>query len=83
MAEGTLQPSANAAIYPSLAGKKVIVSGGASGIGEGIVEGFDDALADSGAATADDDALAGQARIDRPLSHRLDDSLRQSPQSPV
>jgi NAD(P)-dependent dehydrogenase (short-subunit alcohol dehydrogenase family) len=31
---------ANAAIYPSLAGKKVIVSGGASGIGEGIVEGF-------------------------------------------
>jgi len=31
---------ANAAIYPSLAGKKVIVSGGASGIGEGIVEAF-------------------------------------------
>ena len=40
MAEGILQPVANAAIYPSLAGKKVIVSGGASGIGEGIVEGF-------------------------------------------
>jgi len=35
-----LHPVANAAIYPSLAGKKVIVSGGASGIGEGIVEGF-------------------------------------------
>src|SRR5688500_11977589 len=31
---------ANAAIYPSLAGKRVIVSGGASGIGEGIVEAF-------------------------------------------
>src|SRR5688500_10275220 len=31
---------ANAAVYPSLAGKRVIVSGGASGIGEGIVEGF-------------------------------------------
>lgn len=31
---------ANGAIYPSLAGKKVIVSGGGSGIGEGIVEGF-------------------------------------------
>ena len=40
MAEGTLHPLANAAIYPSLAGKRVIVSGGASGIGEGIVEGF-------------------------------------------
>jgi NAD(P)-dependent dehydrogenase (short-subunit alcohol dehydrogenase family) len=31
---------ANGAVYPSLAGKKVIVSGGASGIGEGIVEAF-------------------------------------------
>ncbi len=40
MAEGTLHPLANAAIYPSLAGRKVIVSGGASGIGEGIVEAF-------------------------------------------
>ncbi|MAM39131.1 MAG: 3-oxoacyl-ACP reductase [Erythrobacter sp.] len=28
------------AVYPSLRGRKVIVSGGASGIGEGIVEGF-------------------------------------------
>ncbi|WP_328598222.1 SDR family NAD(P)-dependent oxidoreductase [Croceibacterium salegens] len=28
------------AVYPSLAGKRVIVSGGGSGIGEGIVEGF-------------------------------------------
>ena len=40
MAEGVLKPFANAAVYPSLAGRKVIVSGGASGIGEGIVEGF-------------------------------------------
>ena len=40
MAEGVLQPFVNAAVYPSLAGRKVIVSGGASGIGEGIVEAF-------------------------------------------
>ena len=40
MAEGVLQPFVNAAIYPSLAGRRVIVSGGASGIGEGIVEAF-------------------------------------------
>lgn len=40
MAEGVLRPVANGAVYPSLAGKKVIVSGGGSGIGEGIVEGF-------------------------------------------
>lgn len=32
--------SASPALYPSLAGKRVIVSGGGSGIGEGIVEGF-------------------------------------------
>ena len=35
-----MHPLAQAAVYPSLAGKKVIVSGGASGIGEGIVEAF-------------------------------------------
>lgn len=40
MAEGILNPVASCAVYPSLAGKKVIVSGGASGIGEGVVEGF-------------------------------------------
>ena len=40
VAEGVLQPFINAAIYPSLAGRRVIVSGGASGIGEGIVEAF-------------------------------------------
>jgi NAD(P)-dependent dehydrogenase (short-subunit alcohol dehydrogenase family) len=40
VAEGSLRPFANAAVYPSLAGRKVIVSGGASGIGEGIVEAF-------------------------------------------
>ncbi|WP_338028053.1 SDR family oxidoreductase [Croceibacterium selenioxidans] len=40
MGEVTLNPATKAAVFPSLAGKKVIVSGGASGIGEGIVEGF-------------------------------------------
>ena len=40
MAEGVLKPVAEGAIYPSLAGKRVIVSGGGSGIGEGIVEEF-------------------------------------------
>lgn len=40
MAEGILKPVMDRANYPSLAGKRVIVSGGGSGIGEGIVEGF-------------------------------------------
>ena len=51
------------AIYPSLAGKRVIVSGGASGIGEGVVEGF----ARQGAAVAFVDLLeeAGAAVTQR------------------
>ena len=40
MAEGVLKPVAEGAVYHSLAGKRVIVSGGGSGIGEGVVEAF-------------------------------------------
>ncbi len=40
MADGMTKPIATATVYPSLQGKRVIVSGGGSGIGEGIVEGF-------------------------------------------
>jgi NAD(P)-dependent dehydrogenase (short-subunit alcohol dehydrogenase family) len=63
VAEGVLQPLTNAAIYPSLVGRKVIVSGGASGIGEGIVEAF----ARQGSAVAFVDVLGaeGEALADR------------------
>src|SRR5690606_18295963 len=67
VAEGTLHPLASAAIYPSLAGKRVIVSGGASGIGEGIVEGF----ARQGAAVAFVDILNEQSEA---LLARLGDT---------
>jgi NAD(P)-dependent dehydrogenase (short-subunit alcohol dehydrogenase family) len=51
------------AIYPSLVGKRVFISGGGSGIGEGLVEGF----VAQGAKVAFCDILdaAGQAVVDR------------------
>ena len=67
VAEGVLKPFANAAVYPSLAGRKVIVSGGASGIGEGIVEGF----VRQGAAVAYIDVLDGEGEA---LARRLADA---------
>ena len=69
--------AAHSAVYPSLKGRKVIVSGGASGIGEGIVEGF----ARQGAAVAFVDLLEepSHALIERlsdteiaPLFHHCD-----------
>ena len=38
--DNVLKPEPGRAVYPSLAGKRVIVSGGGSGIGEGVVEAF-------------------------------------------
>jgi NAD(P)-dependent dehydrogenase (short-subunit alcohol dehydrogenase family) len=40
LAEGIIKPIAQEAVYPSLSGKRVIISGGATGIGEAIVEAF-------------------------------------------
>ena len=56
MAERNADKVVHTAAYPSLAGKRVIVSGGGSGIGEGIVAGF----AAQGAAVAFVDVASGQ-----------------------
>jgi NAD(P)-dependent dehydrogenase (short-subunit alcohol dehydrogenase family) len=40
LAEGIIKPVAQEAVYPSLAGKRVFISGGSTGIGEAIVEAF-------------------------------------------
>src|SRR5690606_17611112 len=55
MSDGILRPETRSAVYPSLAGRRVIVSGGGSGIGEGIVEAF----VRQGAAVAFVDILDG------------------------
>ena len=67
MAEGMLRPVPQGASYPSLAGKKVIISGGGSGIGEGIVEGF----VRQGAAVAFVDI---EAELSKALVARLGDA---------
>lgn len=51
------------AIYPSLAGKRVFISGGGSGIGEGLVEGF--VAQGARVAFCDIMADAGHAVVDR------------------
>lgn len=65
--DGNLKTLTKTATYPSLAGKKVIVSGGASGIGEGIVEAF----VGQGSAVAFVDVLDDQAMA---LVGRLSDA---------
>lgn len=67
----------NGASYPSLAGKRIFVSGGASGIGEGFVEAF--ARQGARVAFCDIDAAAGAALAERladaafaPTFHRVD-----------
>lgn len=67
MAEGVLRPEPLSAAYPSLVGRKVIVSGGGSGIGEGIVEAF----VRQGAAVAFVDILEGPSEA---LVERMQDA---------
>ncbi len=64
------EASDNRAVYPSLRGKRVLITGGGSGIGAGIVEGFVRQGADVtffDIAEADSKALAGEtgARFER------------------
>ena len=55
--------AARSAIYPSLAGRRVLVTGGASGIGEAIVDAF---VAQAALVTfLDIDDAAGQALVER------------------
>ncbi|MDG5487462.1 SDR family NAD(P)-dependent oxidoreductase [Sphingomonas sp. BGYR3] len=70
------QAAARRAIYPSLEGKRVLITGGGSGIGAGLVEGF---VAQGAQVTffdiAEADSQAVVERLDgpnRPSFHRVD-----------
>ena len=72
MSDADLQAGDKRAVYPSLAGRKVIISGGGSGIGEGLVEGF----ARQGCAVAFVD-------VQEEPSQALVDRLQDAPVAPV
>lgn len=56
---GMASPSAKRAVYPSLSGKRVVITGGATGIGAGLVEAF--ATQDANVTFLDVDTGAGEA----------------------
>lgn len=60
---GMVSPSAKRAVYPSLAGKRVLITGGATGIGAGLVEAF--AGQNARVTFLDIDAPSGEALVAR------------------
>lgn len=72
MADGLAGPLMSGAVYPSLAAKRVIVSGGGSGIGSGIVEGF-----------ARQGATVGFVDLDAAASETLCEQLAYCERTPV
>ncbi len=58
-----MAPSAKRAVYPSLAGKRVVITGGATGIGAGLVEAF--AAQNAHVTFLDIDTASGEALAQR------------------
>ena len=67
-----MKPQQGSAIYPSLAGKRVVISGGGSGIGAGFVEAF-----------ARQGAKVGFVDIAREESEALASSLAEADHAPI
>ncbi len=62
-------PLPKRAVYPSLSGKSVVITGGASGIGAGLVEAF--AAQGAQVSFLDIDVAAGEALVARPRDAKL------------